>query len=115
VFELTPSSGAWTEKILYSFKGSKDGIGPYGGLIFDSDGNLYGTTEGGGAHNGGTVFEFSQSLGVWKEKVAYAFCARTNCSDGNGPVAGLTMDGSGNLFGTTYGGGGLQTRALSLS
>ena len=59
VFELTPSGEeAWTEKILHQFKNDgRDGREPWDGVIFDANGNLYGTTVAGGAHNGGTVFE----------------------------------------------------------
>jgi uncharacterized repeat protein (TIGR03803 family) len=59
VFELTPSAGrGWTEKILHSFgTHSNDGANPYAALIFDASGNLYGTTQEGGAHGDGTVFE----------------------------------------------------------
>ena len=59
VFELVPSTnGKWTKKVLFSFDGGEDGGTPYSGLIFDTIGNLYGTTSGGGAYgNYGTVFE----------------------------------------------------------
>jgi len=74
----------------------------------DSSGNLLGTTDTGGGHNidgshlgGGTVFSLSGS----SLKTLYAFCARANCLDGKYPVAGLVMDPSGNLFGTTSAGG----------
>ena len=59
VFDLTPNGdGTWTEKILHQFKNDgQDGRGPSAGVIFDANGNLYGTTVVGGAHGGGTVFE----------------------------------------------------------
>src|SRR5208282_5099480 len=61
VFELTPpstSGGGWTESILWSFGvTATDGRYPFGGLISDSAGNLYGTTQQGGVHNVGTVFK----------------------------------------------------------
>ena len=58
-FELTPTAGGgWTEQVLHSFNGT-DGAGPQAGLIFDADGNLYGTTAGGGTYNDGTVFELT--------------------------------------------------------
>jgi uncharacterized repeat protein (TIGR03803 family) len=56
VFELTPSNGIWTETVLHSFSGS-DGLTPDAGLIFDSAGNLYGTTTGFDTTNDGVVFE----------------------------------------------------------
>jgi len=101
VFELTPASGGnWNASVLYSFKGSGNGDGdsPYCGLIFDAAGNIYGTTELGGAKDEGTVFKLTRSKGVWTESLLYSF---TGQSDGYDPYAGVTMDGSGNLYGTT--------------
>ncbi len=104
VFELVNSSGTYTEKVLYSFTGDRDGATPYGGLIMDGSGNLYGTTSYGGTAFNGTVFELVNSSGTYTEKVLYSFTG----SDGDGanPYAGLIMDGSGNLYGTTSSGGG---------
>src|ERR1700680_1971289 len=68
VYELIPAAdGTWTEKILHDFSNDGiDGSWPSSGLIFDAAGNLYGTTGGGGAYHGGTVFELSpQSDGSW--------------------------------------------------
>jgi uncharacterized repeat protein (TIGR03803 family) len=61
VFELTPNAtGNWTEKVLHTFnENGRDGVIPDAGLIFDARGNLYGTTFGGGSHDGGTVFELT--------------------------------------------------------
>jgi uncharacterized repeat protein (TIGR03803 family) len=107
VFELTPNSnGIWTEQVLYSFTGGAgtgDGLEPYGGLIFDRTGNLYGTTLGGGSAGGGTVFELSPGLnGVWTEKVLYSFTGGSNCG---APLFGVILDPVGNLYGTTNSGG----------
>jgi len=103
VFELVNSSGTYSEKVLYSFTGGGDGAYPYAGLIMDASGNLYGTTQQGGANGCGTVFELVNSSGTYSEKVLYSF---TNSGgDGAGPVDGLIMDGSGNLYGTTLLGG----------
>lgn len=109
VFELIPGAdGKWTEKILYKFCSTAncaDGANPYAGLIFDSAGNLYGTTGAGGL-SAGTVFELTpRADGRWNEKVLYNFCSATNCADGKYPDAGLIFDSAGNLFGTTYSGG----------
>ena len=103
VFELSPSaSGGWTETILHSFNGN-DGDEPAGTLIFDGAGNLYGTTAAGGAYGGGEVFELSPgSDGVWTVSVLHAF---GKGHDASFPVAGLTFDGAGNLYGTTWIGG----------
>src|SRR5208337_4751127 len=99
VFELSP---AGTETILHSFrkKNGKDGYTPYAGLIMDAEGNLYGTTYAGGAHGQGTVFELSSS-GI--ETILHSFAGHE--TDGAHPLAGLTMDAKGNLYGTTVGGG----------
>jgi uncharacterized repeat protein (TIGR03803 family) len=104
VFELSPgANGQWTETVLYRFAGGTDGTAPFGGLIFDTAGNLYGTTYQGGTYAAGTVFELSpQPGGGWTEKVLYSF---GNGTDGYNPVAGLTMDRLGNLYGTTLYGG----------
>jgi uncharacterized repeat protein (TIGR03803 family) len=106
VFELTPSSTQpWPEKVLYSFGAtSTDGNGPMGTLIIDSEGNLYGTTSGGGAYSDGTVFELTPTSTLpWTEKILYNFGAIAN--DGNGPRAGVIADAKGNLYGTTAAGG----------
>jgi uncharacterized repeat protein (TIGR03803 family) len=104
VFELVPANGTWSEKVLYAFKGGQDGDQPLAGLVSDSAGNLYGTTYEGGAYNSGTVFELTQnSKGKWSESVLHTF---TGGSDGYGPLDSLIMDASGNLYGTTQGGGG---------
>jgi len=75
---------------------------PYAGVIFDPAGNLYGVTQAGGAYNKGTVFELSPSKDGWTETVLYSF---TGGTDGSEPVGGLTIDTSGNLYGTTESGG----------
>jgi uncharacterized repeat protein (TIGR03803 family) len=104
VFELTPNQdGTWTENLLYRFTGGKDGGNPFGGLIFDQAGNLYGTTEFGGncgAVGCGVVFKLTrQADGSWAESVPYSFSGR----DGDHPLASLISDADGNLYGTTVG------------
>jgi uncharacterized repeat protein (TIGR03803 family) len=87
-------------KVLHAFTGGADGGGVFGGAVLDKAGNLYGTTSGGGAHNRGTVFELSPtSGGHWRETVLHSFCSEPNCSDGDSPNAGLTLDAAGNLYG----------------
>jgi uncharacterized repeat protein (TIGR03803 family) len=102
-FELVPSAdGHWTESLLHSFGEEGDGIYPLADLILDSSGNLYGTTSEGGSGYG-TVFELSrQTDGGWKETLLYSFASE---ADGSDPSAGLVFDASGNLYGTTFGGG----------
>jgi uncharacterized repeat protein (TIGR03803 family) len=106
VYELSPGeNGAWTGKVLYSFKGGKtDGLGPYAGITFDAAGNIYGTTIFGGESNKGTVFELAAPVGKgsYEEKVLWSF----NGPDGNGSQGSLILDSAGNLYGMTPRGGG---------
>jgi len=110
VFELLPKAGgSWTEEILHNFNpNGVDGQEPNAGLIFDSAGNLYGTTSGGGAHgnsgSGGIVFQLKPAAGGgFTERILHSFGAGT---DGNIPGwSNLIFDASGNLYGTTKTGG----------
>ena len=100
IFELVPSGSGWTENVLYTFSGNMQ---PNPGLVFDGSGNLWGTTPGGGTGGScsggcGTVFELVHSGGSWTETTIYNF---QGGSDGSGPQSGVTIDSSGNLFGTT--------------
>jgi uncharacterized repeat protein (TIGR03803 family) len=105
VFELSPPSqpgGPWTETILYNFTGGNDGGVPANGLVADAAGNLYGTTNDGGAYGqegSGTIFELSPPPvggGAWAETTLYSF---QQIKDGDEPNE-LTLDGKGNLYGT---------------
>jgi uncharacterized repeat protein (TIGR03803 family) len=99
VFEL---SNGGQETVLHSFCLGKDGGFPFGGVILDPAGNVYGTTEVGGPLNGGTVFEMvRQANGQWKERVLHSFSG----SDGKGPFNGLIRDAAGNLYGVASEGG----------
>jgi uncharacterized repeat protein (TIGR03803 family) len=102
VFELTPECA---ETVLYSFTGGADGGNPVGKLTQDAQGNMYGVTYAGGptpSSSYGTLFKIT-SAGV--ESVLYNFCQLTNCTDGARPAGALTLDASGNLYGTTILGG----------
>ena len=99
VFQLTRSGSGWTKNVLYSFQGGSDGAYPYGGLIWDEAGNLYGTTLMYGSGFGGTVFMLSPSNGNWTFTLLYSFTTAGN------PGASLLRDGAGNLYGTTSSGG----------
>src|SRR5208282_5308413 len=116
-FKLAPPSTigeTWAESILWSFGNGNDGNDPRAGLIMDSNGNLYGTTSAGGnfpsscnndAECGGTVFKLTPPTTAgepWTEAILWNF---GNGNDGISPVSGLTMDGSGNLYGATSSGG----------
>ena len=99
IFKIT-SAGVLTT--LHKFDGT-DGGGPTGALIQASNGNFYGTTSGNGANGtGGTVFEIT-AAGTFK--TLYSFCAKTDCTDGSTPNAGLIQATDGNLYGTTFSGG----------
>jgi uncharacterized repeat protein (TIGR03803 family) len=108
---LAPHAAAYRYQVLHAFcplKGCPDGSGPYGGLLMDVAGNLYGTASFGGANNAGAVFELRLNAARpgWTETVLYSFCSRANCTDGATPYAGLIMDRAGHLYGTTLTGGG---------
>ncbi len=107
VFELSPSNGGWTESVLWSFTGGDDGNQPGGGPIFDSDGNLYGTTVFGGTNQDGAVFELSPSGSGWTETTLFSL---VDSYEGYECIGGVAMDGLGNLYGTARfdgtGGGG---------
>src|SRR5580704_3011288 len=108
VFEVTPKAGGgWKEKLLHSFNG-KDGYQTFAGVIFDTAGNLYGTTISEGAHGGGTAFELiPKAGGGWREKVLHSFGLG---EDGFQPYGGLIIDASGNLYGTTTFVGGYNNK-----
>jgi uncharacterized repeat protein (TIGR03803 family) len=104
-----PAFAASKEQMLYSFcslDNCTDGELPEAGMVFDADGNLYGTAPQGGAFGDGVVFELTPGTnGTWTETVLYSFCSLSGCADGAGPGSGLIFDASGNLYGTTVAGG----------
>ena len=112
VFELIPGAdNTWVEQVLYSFRGSvsSDGLSPWGSIVFDGAGNLYGATKLGGPATStcpagcGTVFELTPSGSGWTETVLYSFKGGT---DGAGVYGGVILNKQGNsLFGTTSEGG----------
>ena len=111
IFSLTPASGggSWTKATLYEFTGGEDGQAP-GNVQVGPNGALFGTTAGGGPPGGschtvgcGTVWELSESGGVWTKTLIHGFPAATG--DGHGPNYDIVFDSSGNLYGTTYYGG----------
>src|SRR3984957_15656583 len=118
VYELSPPArkgGQWTYTVLYNFQGGKDGLFPWGNLVFDKNGNLYGATQFGGGKgttcnqyfdgNCGTVFKLSppkRKGGKWTEKILHSFAGGT---DGANPNGYLVLDGSGDVYGLTFSGG----------
>ena len=108
-FELKRAGSQWTEVILHNFcsrNNCADGAEPKAQLVFDNAGDLYGTTEGGGTGctfpGCGVVFKLAPTKTGWKETVLHIF---TGKPDGSNPIEGLTLDGKGNLVGTTAAGG----------
>jgi len=101
VFKLIPTSGGWTETSIFSFTGGDNGCSP-NNVVFDSSGNLYGTTQACGADNVGTFFRLTPTVGQWKMSVLHAF---TGGFDGAIPNAGIMFDKAGNLWGTASLGG----------
>jgi uncharacterized repeat protein (TIGR03803 family) len=92
-------------KLLHNFGGKGDGVAPTAGVVFDSEGNLYGTTNAGGDYDYGTVYELTPERdGSWSEAVLHSFPYHSN-QDGQGPVGGVSVDSVGSLYGTTALGG----------
>jgi uncharacterized repeat protein (TIGR03803 family) len=123
VYALSPAPGSrnWDYRVLYNFCSEPnclDGDGPNANLIVDVNGNLYGTTSGGGVlSNDGTVFKLKpdSTHTRWTFNILYSFCTRNDCADGRAPAGGLTYagaqsglpyDGVSPLYGTTTTGGG---------
>jgi uncharacterized repeat protein (TIGR03803 family) len=107
VFEISLTRGGGGQivsenfSVLYSFSGANvhgDGYHSQAGLVFDRNGNLYGTTADGGSAGYGTVFKLSQTNGVWSETILYSF---SGGSDGGNPVAPLIFGSDGKLYGST--------------
>ena len=107
VYQLTPPAAtgeAWTETVIYSFN-QTDGTLPAGPLTFDGAGNLYGTTDGGGLEQGGTVFRLAPPAlpgDTWNQEVLFNF---SGGRDGGAPTAGVIIANGGRLIGTTQNGG----------
>src|ERR1022692_3675717 len=85
-----------------SQSGCPDGAGPYAGLVQATNGDLYGTTVGGGTNSAGTIFKITPGGTL---TTLYSFCPQTNCTDGGAPQAGLVQPANGDLYGTTFFGG----------
>jgi uncharacterized repeat protein (TIGR03803 family) len=101
VFSITSSAVLTTIYSFCSQTNCADGAIPTG-LIQATDGSFYGTTTGGGASGGGTVFSITASGTL---TTLYIFCSQSDCKDGGYPVAGLVQDTNGNFYGTTQNGG----------
>ena len=114
VFELqrpTQKGGQWVHSMLYMFGqgGNEDAIEPFAGVTLDKEGTIYGTTDGGGIYDYGTVYRLNpptQKGGTWTEAVLYSFEPGTNM--GAHPHGPVTFDESGNMYGATTIGGDLN-------
>lgn len=104
VFEISPNgTGGWAQTVLHTFAAPPDGANPlFSPVIFDQAGNLYGTTQWGGASNMGTVFELTPVGTSWTATILYSF---TGGADGGHPAGGLIADRAGNFYGTAQTGG----------
>ena len=117
VFRLTPPSSPchtvvcpWTETVIYQFQGGTDGATPsHSGVIFDSAGNIYGTTSLGGANSQGTVYKLARTGNNWTETIIHNF---VGSGDGANPETGVIMDAAGNLYGTARQGGDLNCNPI---
>jgi uncharacterized repeat protein (TIGR03803 family) len=96
--------GSWTENVLFTFSGT-NGTNPTGSMVFDSLGNLYGTTVLGGTSDDGVVFELNPPVsgGDWTYNMLYSFAGGT--TDGANPPSGILLGSGGNIFGVTRAGG----------
>ena len=104
VYKLTPSNGGWTESVIHTFTTQgEDGQRPWGGVIFDQSGDLYGTTQNGGAYRAyGTIYKLIPAGLTWTEQILYSFQGK---DDGEFPYSGVIFDQVGNLYGSTCCGG----------
>ncbi len=103
IFQITNSGTLTTLYTFCQLSECTDGDIPYGGLVQGLNGALYGTTAGGGAHGGGTVFDIKTTGGT--PTILYNFCSLSECTDGDSPQATLVQGTDGNFYGTTYDGG----------
>jgi uncharacterized repeat protein (TIGR03803 family) len=109
VYELSPTTGGtWTISILHGFTDGTDGGQPVGGMVMDSDGNLYGTAEYGGTTINGVIFELQKTGSGFTYSVLHNF---PGGAGGSAPYGTLAIDAAGNLYGTTSTGG--TSRACS--
>jgi uncharacterized repeat protein (TIGR03803 family) len=104
-FELVPAGpGSYTEKVLHTFTGGTDGGQPIGAPVLDGRGDVFGVTQFGGTGGQGVIYELTPSASGYTEHVLHSFA-----SQAGQPQAGLTMTGTGTLFGTLYGASAVNT------
>ncbi len=96
VFKLVSDGSVWDETVIHNFGTSRS---PFGGMVMDGAGNLYGATTYGGTYGGGLFYKLAHD--TWTETVLHYFCAQTNCADGANMESRPVIDANGNLYGTT--------------
>jgi uncharacterized repeat protein (TIGR03803 family) len=108
VYQLTKTTKGWSEKVIHSFGASGDGAYPYGGVMLDALGNLYGTTSIGGAVGYGSVYRLKPTKSGWTETLLHSFTDQNG--DGSGMYyVNIISDAGGNLYGATAFGGANNT------
>jgi uncharacterized repeat protein (TIGR03803 family) len=110
VYQLSRSTGGWTEKTIYTFQGNGDGCESDAGLILGKLDNFIGATAFCGPKGEGTAYSLRPSKGHWTLTTLYGFPG-----PGLGPYAQLSMDAAGNLYGTTQGLGGAYGSVFKLT
>ena len=101
-YKLSSSSGTWEETTLYNFTLNYSAYVNPQGVVFDTEGNLYGVTLYDGEYGLGTIYKLTPTQGFWNKTVLHTF---TGGSDGGNPYGGITIDSAGNLYGPSYAGG----------
>ena len=109
IFRITPAGAFATLHSFCSAGGCADGANPKAAVIEGADGNLYGTTVDGGAHNGGSIFKTTRE-GVFT--TLYSFCAQSECADGRSPTGSLVQGTDGQFYGTTLYGGNYSAGSI---
>jgi uncharacterized repeat protein (TIGR03803 family) len=100
LYKLIKGTKGWTQSVLGSFS-AHSGENPYAGVVFDSAGNIFGTTSYAGFYGGGTVYELTKTGKSYSPRIVFPF----NGEDGGEPLASLIVDSAGYLYGTTVIGG----------
>ena len=114
VYQMREVSGVWIFSVIYNFLGDSLGQSPYAGLAADSAGNLYGTTNTGGGFNLGEVYKLTPGTNnSWKETVIHSFAGYAKKDGATPDYASVTLDASGNLYGSTYSGGSSAANNLN--
>ena len=104
-FKITQAGGFTTLHSFGTQTGYSDGFYPIAAMVLGPNGNLYGVTEGGGQHGGGTFYSLTPAGGF---TTLYSFCSSPQCADGDSPTNALILGKDGNFYGTTKDGGAIN-------